>query len=545
MKHSISAFVVGCLFAFVPFPSVMAQVNVLTYHNSNSRTGQNLNETNLTPANVNSATFGKLFTYNVDGYVFAQPLYVSGLNIPGQGIHNVIFIATEHNSVYAFDADSPTGPSNGLLWKTNLGISAVTPNADFGTRYGGGYTDISPEVGITGTPVIDLASGTLYLDSFTHEGSAYFHRLHALNIRNGNEQSNSPVLVSASIAGTGVGSTNGVLKLNHMQHLQRGALTLAGGILYVLYTGYADTNPYHGWIVGFDPNTLQLLTNYTFNTTPNSTIANSGPNAGEGGIWMGGDGLAVDANTNLFFEVGNGIFTATNGTGGTEYGDSFMRLSTTNSRLTVADYFTPYNQASLAAADTDLGSGGLILLPDQPGPHPHLLVVAGKGGIIYVIDRDHMGKYQAGADRHAVQALLSGGTGAFGAPAYWNRHVYFVCSNDVLKDFAVQGGFLSRTPVARGTEGFVDRGAIPAVSSNGTVAGIVWLLSSKGRRSSDQSAVLHAYDATNVAHELYNSRHNRPRDEAGRALRFAAPMIVNGRVYVGAKSELDVYGLLK
>ena len=185
-----------------------------------------------------------------------------------------------------------------------------------------------------------------------------------------------------------------------------------------------------------------------------------------------------------------------------------------------------------------------MLLPDQPGPHPHLLVVAGKGGIIYVIDRDHMGKYQAGADRHAVQALLSGGTGAFGAPAYWNRHVYFVCSNDVLKDFAVQGGFLSRTPVARGTEGFVDRGAIPAVSSNGTAAGIVWLLSSKGRRSSDQSAVLHAYDATNVAHELYNSRHNRPRDEAGRALRFAAAMIVNGRVYVGAKSELDVYGLL-
>ena len=360
-----------------------------TYHNNNSRTGENLNESLLAPTNVRLATFGKLFAQNVDGYVFAQPLYVAGVTIPGQGVHNVLYIATEHNSVYAFDADSNTGPTNGLLWKVNLGTSAVTPNADFGNRYNGGmYTDITPEVGITGTPVIDLATGTLYVDAFTHEGSAYYHRLHALNITNGAERANSPILVNASVLGTGVGSVGGVLTLDHKQHLQRAALTLAGGILYVIYTGYADTNPYHGWILGFNPTTLQLLPNARFNTTPNSTIAAYGANAGEGGIWMGGNGLAVDASTNIYFEVGNGIFTATNGSGGTEYGDSFMKLSTANG-LTVADYFTPYNQSTLAINDTDLGSGGLLLLPDQTGSFPTCSWVRERGKL-YLMSRDQM-----------------------------------------------------------------------------------------------------------------------------------------------------------
>src|SRR5262245_50362135 len=281
--------------------SAGAQVNVLTYHNNNNRTGDNLSETNLTPANVNSTTFGKHFTYTVDGYVFAQPLYVSRVNIQGKGVHNVLFIATEHNTVYALDADN-SGALGGVLWSTNLGLSAVTPTTDFGDRYGGQYTDITPEVGITGTPVIDLASGTLYVDSFTHQGASYFHRIHALNITNGTEQPFGPVLVSASVPGTGVGSSGGVVPFVHKQQIQRSGLVLAGGMLFVAYSGYADTDPYHGWVLGYDASNLQRLTNFTFCTTPNSTVAQYGANAGEAGIWMGGGAIAVDANTNLFFQ---------------------------------------------------------------------------------------------------------------------------------------------------------------------------------------------------------------------------------------------------
>ncbi len=266
-----------------------AAVNVLTWHNDNFLTGQNTNETVLTPANVNSNSFGMLFSYPVDGKIYGQPLYVTGLQIPGLGARNVLFVTTEHDSVYAFDADG-----GGTIWQASLGISAVTPNNDFGNRYGP-YHDIDPEVGITSTPVIDLASGTIYVDAFTHEGSAYFHRLHALNITNGVEEPFSPVPVTASVPGNGVDNVGGVLTFNPMQELQRLALTLTGGKLYVGFSGYADTDPYHGWIIGFNATNLVQLTNYAFNTTPNATVANFGGNAGEGGIWMSGSGLGVDA----------------------------------------------------------------------------------------------------------------------------------------------------------------------------------------------------------------------------------------------------------
>ena len=320
-----------------------AAVNVLTWHNDNFRTGQNTNEVFLSPANVKTNTFGLLFTYPVDGQVYAQPLYVAGLVIPGQGTHNVVFIATQHNSVYAFDADSASGTNGGLLWAVNLGTSAVTPNNDFGNRYGA-YHDIDPEVGITSTPVIDLAAGTIYVDAFTHEGGSYLHRLHALNLTNGLERAFSPVVVAASVPGTGADSVGGVVTFNPMQQLQRPALTLAGGKLYLACAGYADTDPYHGWVIGYNATNLAPLTNFVFNTTPNSSIASYGANAGDGGIWMSGSGLGVDAQTNLYAIIGNGSFNANVG-GGTEYGDSAVRLATTNG-LAVADFFTPYNQAN-------------------------------------------------------------------------------------------------------------------------------------------------------------------------------------------------------
>src|SRR3954462_8644206 len=307
--------IVSWLFLAYPLP---AQVNVLTYHNNDRRTGENTNETILTLSNVNPSSFGKLFTCNLDGNVYAQPLLVSGVNIPGQGTHNIVFVATQHNSVYAFDADSNAGASGGLLWHVNLGPSAATPSPDFGTRYGS-FGAILPEVGITGTPVIDAASGTLFVDAFTHEGTSYIHRLHAINITNGTEQASSPVIVRASVPGIGVGSTNGILSFEPKQQLQRSALTLAGGKVYLPYAGYDDTDPFHGWIIGFSATNLQQLTNYVYNTTPNSTVAAYGSNAGEGGIWMGGGGLSVDSGTNLYFAVGNGSFNALNNSTGTEY----------------------------------------------------------------------------------------------------------------------------------------------------------------------------------------------------------------------------------
>lgn len=553
MKVLCLALFASCL-AFASLPAD-AQVSVLTYHNNNQRTGLNAGETILNLTNVTSARFGKLFSYAVDGYVYAQPLYVPGVAIPGQGTHNVFFIATEHDTVYAFDADG-AGAGGGLLWKTNLGAAAVTTtttytNKNFGTRYNGNaYTDIKPEVGITGTPVIDLASGTLYVDAFTGVISLttgltnYIHTLYALNITNGTERSFSPVLVTASVLGNGVDSTNRELTFNPKQQIQRSALTLAGGILYVAYSGYADTDPYHGWVLGFSATNLLQLTNYVFNTTPNSTIAAFGANAGEGGIWMGGGGLCVDENTNLIFEVGNGIFTATNNSGGTEYGDSFIKLSTTNG-LALADYFTPYNQASLASGDTDLGSGGMILLPDQPGSFPHLFLGAGKEGKIYLINRDQMTTGNNHFDRtnsidFIVQANAGKILGSFSTPSYFNGRIYYAGTGDNLKSIALTNGLMSGLKMLTNTaRTFAFPGATTSISANGTNNGIVWAL------QMGSPAVLVACNATNFTTELYNSSQaSGNRDRLANGTKFAAPTVADGKVFVGNSNSVAVFGLL-
>jgi hypothetical protein len=519
-----------------------SQVHVLTYHNDFARTGQNTNESVLTPANLNTNTFGQLFAHAVDGYVYAQPLYVSGLSIPGQGTHNVVFVATEHNSVYAFDADSNAGPNGGLLWQVNLGLSAATPNNDFGNRYGP-YHDIDPEVGITSTPVIDLASGTMYLDAFTHDGSVtYHHRIHALSLTNGSERPFSPVVVTASVPGTGVDSVGGVVTFNPMQELQRPALTLAGGILYVCYSGYADTDPYHGWVIGFNVTNLQQMAGYVFNTTPNATVAAFGGTAAEGGIWMSGNGLAVDSANNLYFEVGNGSFNVTNAPG-TEYGDSFVKLSTTG-RLAVADFFTPYNEAALSANDTDLGSGGALLLPDSAGTpqHPHLMVGCGKEGKIYLIDRDNLGHFNAAGDTQIVQELPGAVGGTWSSGAYFNNYIYYQGSGDVLKAFHLAGGLLGTTPSSQSSNTFGFPGATPSISALYTNNAIAWVLQTDGAESAG-AAILHAYDAYHLDRELYNSAQAGERDGLADAVKFTVPTVVNGKVYVGAQYSLAVFGL--
>ncbi|HXA45677.1 MAG TPA: LamG-like jellyroll fold domain-containing protein, partial [Candidatus Angelobacter sp.] len=365
-----------------PNPSAL---NVLTYHYDNTRQGADTNEVLLTPNSVNETTFGKLITYPTDGDVIAQPLYVYGLQIPSQGAHNTVFVATENDSIYAFDADNNTGTNGGLLWHVNLGTAASSYTGEFGTRYQGTYYgDITPVVGITGTPVINLASGTLYVSVHTREVTAistnYFHRIHALNIANGMEQPGSPVVVTDSVAGTGVDGTNGIVSFDARQENQRPALAYANGTVYIAYGSYEDTDPYHGWVFGFNATNLALTS--AFNTTPNATVAAFGVNAGEGALWMGGGGLCLDASNNVYFATANGSFSEQ--TNGGDYADAIVKLSTTNG-FQVADYFSPYNQAYLAAADLDLGSGGIILLPDSAGStaHPHLIVAAGKERTIH------------------------------------------------------------------------------------------------------------------------------------------------------------------
>ncbi len=539
-RLSATALIAIC-FATVLLPVNGVSQNVLTYHYDNTRDGANTNETLLTPGNVNVSSFGKLFSYTVDGYVYAQPLVMTNVTIPGQGTHDVVFVATEHDSIYAFDADSNAGANGGLLWYTNLGISALSNNHEFGDRYNGGnYTDLIPEIGITGTPVIDPVSGTLYVDVLSREVTTttnYYHRIHALDITTGNERPDSPVVVTASVPGVGVGSSNGVIRFNAQQQLQRPALTLAGGMLYVAYGSYADTDPYHGWVIGFNATNLQQITNYVFNTTPNATTAEFGANAGEGALWMGGNGLSVDASTNLYFETGNGSFSAN--TNGGDYGDSFVKLSTTNG-LRVADYYTPGNQATLAADDADLGSGGPLLLPDSVGnaAHTNLIVGAGKEGTIYLIDRNNMGKYGGSI----VQGFGGAINGVWSSPAYFNHQIYYQGSGDVMKAFLITNGVIVTTPKSQSTTSYGAFGATPVISANGTNNAIAWSTDS-GAFSSSGPAVLHAYNATNLAQELYNSSQNLARDNPGGAVKMTTLTVANGKVYVGAEYALSVFGI--
>jgi hypothetical protein len=518
---------------------------MLTYHNDNSRDGANTNETALTLGNVNVGSFSRLFSYPIDGYIYAQPLVMTNVNIPGKGVHNVVYVATENDTVYAFDADSNQGINNGLLWSTNLGVSAVLPNNDFGNRYGP-MNDVGPNWGITGTPVIDPGSGTIYLAAFTFDGTSngvdiYNYRIHALDIATGSERSYSPVLVAASVPGTGVGGSNGTVIFNAEQQMQRPGLTLVGGKVYVAFGSFGDTDPYHGWVLGFNATNLQLLSNEIFNTTPSATVATFGENAGEAGIWMSGDGLCVDANTNLYFATGNGSFSED--TGGGDYGDSFVRLSTTNG-MAVADYFTPYNEAVLAANDRDLGSGGTILLPDSAGStaHPHLMVGCGKDGTLRLVDRDNMGHFNSTNDNQIVQELPGVINGAMSTPAYFNNQIYYQGVNDLMKAFYISNAVMATTPVSESATSFGYPGATPSISASGTGNAIAWAIEADAYTNSGP-AILHAYNATNLTQELYNSSQNLSRDNPGGAVRMTAPTIANGKVYVCAEFKLSVFGV--
>ena len=496
-----------------------------TFHNDNLRTGVNGNETVLTPTNVNQSQFGKLFSYPIDGWAFASPLYVANVNIPNQGFHNVVYLATEHDSVYAFDAD---GLSPNPLWQVSFLGSGVTtmPCTDVGE-----CGDIPVEIGITGTPAIDQATGTLYVVAKTKQGSNnYVQKLHALDIATGAEKFGGPVVIQASVPGTGEGSVGGTLTFDPFKENQRAGLLLSNGIVYIAFASHGDQPVWHGWVLGYNATTLQRAMSWCVS-----------PNGYGGGIWQSGSGLATDATGNIYFTTGNGNFNVN--TGGVDYGDSVVKLSPSG---TVVDYFTPHDQGVMEQQNLELSSAGPVLLIDQPGATPHRLVTAAKTGTIYVVNRDNMGHFQAGNDNQIIQSLPGvlphGGQeeGNYSAPAFFNGNIYYGAVRDNLKIFRFSNGVLSSTPVSQTAVTYPNRGASFAVSANGTNNGLLWAV----QDNTPSTGVLRVYDANNVATELYNSQQVASRDSLGFATKFSIPLVVNGKAFVVSSTQIIGYGLL-
>ncbi len=503
---------------------VTTPVDVLTWRNDAARTGQNLNEKVLTPSNVNASTFGKKFTFTVDDYIYTQPLVVTNQSIAG-GTHNVVYVATANDSVYAFDAD---GATTTPYWHDTLmdaanGITAV-PGANVGS---------GNRTGITGTPVIDRTRNAMYVVSRVVNAngdpaaiSSYNQYIHALDLSTGAEHTGQPVEISVCVPGTGYDASGGQVCFNPWRENNRVSLALVNN---VVYAGWAsindDEDPYHGWILGYDADTLKLVA--AFNSTPNGS---------EGGIWMAGAAPACDSNDNLYVVSGNGTFDSS----GSNYGQSTLRLSYATGALTLADFFTPSNWSAMDASDLDVGSGGVLLLPDNTSSYPHQMVFSGKEGNIFLLDRDDMGQFQSLGNSQIVQQIAGAfPAGIFSTPAFWNEQLYFVGNGDVIKQYSWTNGLISPMPVAVGVSQYSFPGASPAISANGTANAIVWTI----ERTSSNQAVLHAYDATNVANELYNSTQNATRDDAGLAVKFTVPTIANGKAYIGTIYRLEVYGL--
>jgi hypothetical protein len=505
--------------------------NVTMWHNDLARTGVNPNETALTPANVNTNTFGLLFNLPTDGFLYAQPLFLAGVTIPGQGVHNVVFAATEHDTVYAFDADD--GAAGVPLWKADLklqqsGLSS-TPISDYGLADPPAF-----EFGITGTPVIDTVTSTMYVVGQFKQaapgGTVYKHMLFALDVGTGAQKFGGPVTIKASVAGSGSGSVDGVLNFQSFLEYQRSGLVLVNGVVYVCFSSVGDLGSYHGWVIGYDATTLKQVSAWV-----------DTPNASQGGIWMTGAAPAVDSGGDMYLTTGNGTFTGS--AGGVDFGDTLVRLHPSAGKLALADYFTPSDQALMATIDGDFGSAGVIVLPDSAGGgnHPHLAVACGKDGIICLVDRDNLGHFTPSGNTHAVQTFQNQNS-CFTSPAFFNGTLYYSTVRDVVYAFSVAGGSMSSGSVANTFENLGYPGAVPCISANGTSDAVLWVVQTSGF-SASQPAVLRAYDPNDLTTELYDSSSAGARDLPGIGMKFSTPIITNGKVYVGTGAGISVFGL--
>jgi hypothetical protein len=499
---------------------------VVTYHYDNSRSGQNLQETVLTLANVNASKFGKLGELMVDGKVDAQPLHLTNLSIPGVGSKNVLYVVTEHGSVFAFDADNITAAP---LWKITTQLPGEMPSDDRGCY------QVSPEIGITATPVIDRTRGAIYVVAVSKDAAGnYFHRIHALDLTSGKELFGGPTTVAASFPGTGAGSSGGTVVFDPRQYLERPGLLEVNGTIYTTWGSHCDFSPYTSWVMAYSADTLKQ-----------TSVLNLVPNGSDGGIWMSGTAPAADASGNIYFLIGNGTFdTSLNSSGLPSHGDCgncFAKISFA-APLKLLDYFTPSNTVAQSAADEDLGSGGPLLLPDlidASGQTRHLAVGSGKDAIIYVLDRDNMGKFNATKNNtyQQITGALSS-QGEFAKPSYFNGTVYYGAVGDTLKAFPIANAKLAATPASHSSAQFPYPGATPAISANGAGNGIVWAV------ENGNPAVLHAFDASNLGTELYNSNQAANGRDQFAGNKFITAMIANGKVFVGTPNSVAVFGEL-
>ena len=515
--------------------SAFAQTSVTTYHNDAARTGANLNETLLTTTNVNVSEFGKLFERAVDDEIYAQPLYVEGVNIPVRGIRNVVYVATNSNTVYAFDADDAT--ASAPLWSVNYMPAGAVPvvKTDVGQACGT-YNDFAGNIGIGGTPTIDQAAQTIYFVTRTKEAGLFVQRLHAVDIRDGSQKPGSPLVIQASVSGSGDGrDAQNNIAFNPRTHNQRAALLLDHGTVYIAWASYCDQGPYHGWILGYDAATLQQV-----------MVFNASPDGGLGGFWHSGGGLAADAAGNLYGLTGNGSFNGSTA-GGRNFGNSFLKVSPTGALL---DWFTPYNWSFLNGIDADLGIQNAMLVPNT-----NLIVAGGKEGVMYVLDRNNMGHFRSGNNGQIVQSFQGSSSGRMnGSPVYWSSAaygpaIYVWAAGDPLKVFRLVGGLFATPASAQSTS--LAPGGMPggmlALSANGGTAdtGILWAALSRGgdANHAPQPGILRAYDAGNVTRELWNSQQNAARDSLGNFSKFSPPTVANGKVFVPSLSnKLVVYG---
>ena len=506
-------------------------VDVLTWHNDNARTGQNLGETFLTPANVNSTTFGKVGFFPVDGKVDAQPLFLANVPLPGRGTRNVLYVATEHDSVYAFDAET-----GAVIWHVSLLGAGETPSDDHG------IDAVTPEIGITATPVIDRTrgpNGALYAVAMSEDAAEnFFQRIHALDLTTGAQLFGGPTTIQATYPGTGEYSWGGNVHFDAWSYKERSALLLSNGIVYTSWSSHEDHEPCTGWIIAYDASTLTQ-----------SRVLDTTPNGGLGAFWNSGSGPAADSEGNIYLLASNGTFDPGLDPKGFpvdgDYGNAFLKLSPAGGTLVVVDYFEMMNQLDENKADIDLGSGGVMLLPDlkdNANKAWHLAVGAGKDGIIYVVDRYSMGKFDSLVN-HVHQQVFTGtilGVGEYGGPAYFNNAVYYGGVGDHIKGFAITNAQLADSPTQEAKLALGYPGATPSISANGSKNAILWAVENL------DLAVLHAYDPTNLANELYNSTQApNSRDEFGPGNKFITPTIANGRVYVVTQTGVAVFGLLK
>jgi outer membrane protein assembly factor BamB len=495
-----------------------ALVGAYSYRYDNTGTGQNRFETVLTPRNVNVATFGKLFAAPMDGYVYAQPLYVRNVAVVGQGTHNVVYVATENDTIFAIDAD--TGAE---LFHTNLGPSVPKDQLP--------CPDMGPQIGITGTPVIDPVTHTLYVAAKTFSNGRSSFYLHALDIASGKEKDGSPVLITATLPGTGASERNGTVTFNPAPQLQRPGLVLTNGQVIIAFGSICDRGAFHGWVFAYDAASLKRTG--AFLTTPNGS---------HGGIWQAGGTPAIDPQGNLYVITGDGEFDAYDG--GPDYGDSFLKLRLdTNEGIAPSDYFTPFDQKEMDVENLDLGASGPMVLPDQLGQHSHLLFGTAKTGSMYLINRDDMGHFQSSSNNQIVQYTPHVFPSKIHvSSAYWrnatSQWLYVGPVEGQLRAFPLSRGRLSPTASSQTPTVFGYPGALPVISSNGDSDGIVWTLE-------NYSGVLHAFDATNLSIELYNAKQApNGRDIAEHGVQFYVPMVANGKVYFGTRGHLYAYGLL-